>query len=729
MNWRAGINDMTLDRPALDRTLRGARERLLSERAAGGHWAGELSSSALSTATATWALAMADREKAPEKVPGTFSALARRGLDWLAANQNEDGGWGDTVLSTSNISTTALAWAAFAARSEEGEKGAVPFSLPQDAECPPGREKGTVPFSQRREKGTAPFSASPFSATVAAAEAWLCRRTGSLEPERLAAAIAQRYGEDRTFSAPILTMCALAGRLGPPARAWPLVPALPFELAACPHWLLGWLRVPVVSYALPALIAIGQVRHHCRPSWNPPVRALRGALRRGTLEVLRGIQPESGGFLEAAPLTSFVAMSLLGAGGADHPVTAKALAFLAASARPDGSWPIDTNLATWVTTLSVNALAGRLGDALPAEARQQILGWLLAQQHLQEHPYTHAAPGGWAWTDLSGGVPDADDTAGALVALAHLVADAGPSSADAGRARQAAARGAQWLLGLQNRDGGIPTFCRGWGALPFDRSSPDLTAHAIRAWLAWADRVPPDLALRINRALGRALAYLERSQTADGAWIPLWFGNQWDAREENPLYGTSRVVLALAQLAARGNEPARRLMARGVEWLLAAQNQAGAWGGSPAAQYGPVRARPSIEETALAVEALATVLNSFGTRNSELGTRNAKRNPWPSVSRSEFRVPRSGFRAPGSALRAERGGHATLAEDAGIPVESIKTALARGVEWLILQTGEGTQFPPAPIGFYFAKLWYYERLYPVLFTVSALEHVRQIEGL
>ncbi len=26
----------------------------------------------------------------------------------------------------------------------------------------------------------------------------------------------------------------------------------------------------------------------------------------------------------------------------------------------------------------------------------------------------------------------------------------------------------------------------------------------------------------------------------------------------------------------------------------------------------------------------------------------------------------------------------------------------------------------SPIGFYFAKLWYYERLYPLIFTVAAL---------
>jgi squalene-hopene/tetraprenyl-beta-curcumene cyclase len=28
---------------------------------------------------------------------------------------------------------------------------------------------------------------------------------------------------------------------------------------------------------------------------------------------------------------------------------------------------------------------------------------------------------------------------------------------------------------------------------------------------------------------------------------------------------------------------------------------------------------------------------------------------------------------------------------------------------------------PSPIGFYFAKLWYYERLYPRIFTVAALK--------
>ena len=49
--------------------------------------------------------------------------------------------------------------------------------------------------------------------------------------------------------------------------------------------------------------------------------------------------------------------------------------------------------------------------------------------------------------------------------------------------RNAAIAGVTWLLDLQNRDGGIPTFCRGWTNLPFDRSShvtPALAAAQTR---------------------------------------------------------------------------------------------------------------------------------------------------------------------------------------------------------------------------------------------------------
>jgi len=51
---------------------------------------------------------------------------------------------------------------------------------------------------------------------------------------------------------------------------------------------------------------------------------------------------------------------------------------------------------------------------------------------------------------------------------------------------------------------------------------------------------------------------------------------------------------------------------------------------------------------------------------------------------------------------------------------SLQTAIRQGVDWLVQAVEDGRHRQPAPIGFYFAKLWYYEKLYPLMFTVSAL---------
>ena len=609
------------DEGALRRTAEAARGRLLVARGKGPGWRGRLASSALATATAAFALEAAGGEQHGE--------LVRRGRRWLAANQNADGGWGDTVLSRSNVSTTALGWAALAGSGEAGGAEAA------------------------RE-----------------AEQWLGKYAGGRQVGRLAEAIAQRYGPDRTFSAPILSMLALAGRLGREEEAWGQIPALPFEWSALPA---GWWRrlgLPVVSYALPALIALGQLHYARRRVANPLVRAVRGACRARTLAILESMQPESGGFLEAAPLTSFVVMSLAGAGAGGCGAARRGVEFLARTARADGSWAIDTDLATWLTTLAVRALGadGRLEERLSATERAELAEWLLEQQHGREHPYTHAAAGGWGWTDLPGGVPDADDTAGALLALRKLGAS-GP------RVQEAAARGVRWLLDLQNGDGGMPTFCRGWGRLEFDRSAPDLTAHALAAWAGWRDKLSGRLQARVGRAARRALRFLRRAQRAEGSWAPLWFGNEsggGGTGEENGVYGTARVAAVLLETAGErsGDAAVREAAERGMQWLLGVQHTDGGWGGGSGSPS-------SIEETALAVEAIGRQLrgakDAAGGPSSEAGRRAAARDG--------------------------------------------------GVAWLIERTEEGTVFPAAPIGLYFAKLWYYEELYPVIFTVGALGQV------
>ncbi len=552
-----------------------------------GIWRGRLSSSALSTAVGVVAI---HRLGAPRDA-------VVRAAEWIAGNENADGGWGDTTDSPSNPSTTLLAWAAL-------------------------------------------HAVAPDSPALPRAAAWLSARFGTLDPARIAGAVLAAYGDDRTFSVPILTFCALAGCLGPEPGAWLDIPQLPFELAAVPRRFYAAIRLPVVSYALPALIAIGLVRHRRAPSRNVALRILRERLSPGVLRLLTALQPESGGFLEAAPLTGFVAASLAGCGLSDHPVARNAGRFLLTTQREDGSWPIDADLALWVTTGAASALASAdpTGALWPSDERLALRRWILDRQFRDTHPFTGAAPGGWGWTDRPGAVPDADDTAGALLALRVL----GPPDEET---RRAAAAGILWLLDLQNRDGGIPTFCRGWGRLPFDRSCPDLTAHALRAFDAWLADLPAPLGERIVRAQRKALGFLSRTQAADGTWSPLWFGNQAAPDGANRTYGTALVLRALHSRSDNGVD---RMRLRAVEWLAAAQNADGGWGGDRGLGA-------SVEETALAVAAL--------------------------------------------------------------PGTMFPEAAARGLAWLERAWSATPPPCPSPIGLYFAKLWYSERLYPAIFTL------------
>jgi len=160
-----------------------------------------------------------------------------------------------------------------------------------------------------------------------------------------------------------------------------------------------------------------------------------------------------------------------------------------------------------------------------------------------------------------------------------------------------------------------------------------------------------------EQALEDAQEYLEDEQRPDGSWLPLWFGCQHAPDDENPTYGTARVLAAYRDLEMMDSEPARR----GVDWLLSAQNADGGWGGS-------LHTPSSMEETALAVEVLI--------------------------------------------------GEPSLALRAGVTVE-------RGLTWLIERIEAGGLREPTPIGFYFAKLWYLQKLYPIIFTVAALGRARR----
>jgi squalene-hopene/tetraprenyl-beta-curcumene cyclase len=576
------------------------RRQFLDARRSDGVWEGRLSSSPLATAVAVFALHSADAVR--------HRGFVDKGLHWLAEHQQADGGWGDAeMLDPPNLSSTLLCYAAIRA-----------------------------------------IAPNDFAAAMQKAEAWIIRRTGSLEPKRLSEAVYGNYGKDQTFAVPILTMCALAGLLG--EKGWRYVKPLPFELAMLPRGFFRRLNLTVVSYALPALIAIGQVKNYFNPSGNALVHLSRCAATKITLRRLESIQPVNGGFLEAAPLTAFVTMSLASMGLKTHPVVQKGVRFLVDTVRADGSWPIDTNLSIWCTSLAVDALLKNGPEALPQEQRRSLAKWYLERQFKQVHPFTGAAAGGWGWTDRPGAVPDADDTAGALVALYRLGIDDKTSL-------EQVRNGLIWLLNLQNHDGGIPTFCRGWGRLEFDRSCPDITAHAMTAWQLWKSRFEGPFQRRIERAMQRALCYLASTQQPDGSWRPLWFGNPFLSDHSNPVYGTARVLKGLSAL---DNSPAYSTMiGKGLQFLIESQNSDGGWGAARGANS-------TAEETAIVLDVMSL----------------------------------------------------DIIRERVLDFEKIKKS---GLLWILNRTNNGEFLSPAPVGLYFAKLWYAEKMYPLIWISSASE--------
>jgi squalene-hopene/tetraprenyl-beta-curcumene cyclase len=161
-------------------------------------------------------------------------------------------------------------------------------------------------------------------------------------------------------------------------------------------------------------------------------------------------------------------------------------------------------------------------------------------------------------------------------------------------------------------------------------------------------------------ATRRATEFLERTQREDGSFAPLWFGHQFVSDESNRTYGTSRVLEGLSAARDAGEDFSAKtvgLSGKCIRWLANAQNPDGGWGGDKGIDS-------SVEETALAVEALAKARS--------------------------------------------------------IHVNGCAEALERGVNWLVARVESGAWCEPSPIGFYFAKLWYHERLYPLIFTVGAL---------
>ena len=244
----------------------------------------------------------------------------------------------------------------------------------------------------------------------------------------------------------------------------------------------------------------------------------------------------------------------------------------------------------WDTALSSHALL-EVGGAAEDRAKA-ALAWLKPRQEL-EHKGDWAEirpdvrPGGWAFQYANPDYPDLDDTAVVAMAMNRIAA----KGEDGGAYGEPVARAAQWVAGLQSRNGGWAAFDADntydyLNNIPFadhgallDPPTADVTARCISMFAQLGET--PETSPRLARAIDHLLS----GQEADGSWFGRWGMNY--------IYGTWS---ALSALNAAGLEPDAPAMRKAADWLTAIQNEDGGWGEggeSYAMDYAGYRPAPS----------------------------------------------------------------------------------------------------------------------------------------
>jgi squalene-hopene/tetraprenyl-beta-curcumene cyclase len=225
----------------------------------------------------------------------------------------------------------------------------------------------------------------------------------------------------------------------------------------------------------------------------------------------------------------------------------------------------------WDTALACHAMLEVGGKDACASAFHG-LDWLLPRQALDvvgdwSARRPHVRPGGWAFQYANAYYPDLDDTAVAVMAM-----DRARRCGAGDRYDLAIERGAEWVKGLQSRNGGWAAFdvdnmydylnnipFADHGAL-IDPPTEDVTARCV-SMLAQLGETPDRSA-----SLARGVEYLLRTQTNDGSWYGRWGLNY--------IYGTWSSLCALNMCRLGGSTEARKA----VDWLLSIQNSDGGWG-------------------------------------------------------------------------------------------------------------------------------------------------------
>jgi len=260
----------------------------------------------------------------------------------------------------------------------------------------------------------------------------------------------------------------------------------------------------------------------------------------------------------------------------------------------------------WDTAVATIALSDcRQPDDESAVAR--AVAWLLAKEVRNPGDWQTRRPGvepsGWHFQYRNEFYPDIDDTAMVLMALLRS------PEADDTPVQEAVSRGTNWLLSMQNRDGG-------WAAFDVDIDNQVLTKVPFADHNAMLDPSCADITARIIELLGtlgyhvdhpaiaRGLEYLWKTQEPQGCWYGRWGVNY--------IYGTWQVLQGLKAIGYPMNHHA---LVKAADWLESVQQPCGGWGETCRSYDEPElmgTGSPSASQTAWATLGLIAVGRASG---------------------------------------------------------------------------------------------------------------------
>jgi squalene-hopene/tetraprenyl-beta-curcumene cyclase len=331
-------------------------------------------------------------------------------------------------------------------------------------------------------------------------------------------------------------------------------------------------------------------RHH--------LKALRARALRHAENWILEHQDANGswGGIEPCYLLSAMALKALGYRN-DHPVMKKAL-----DASKELIWDLGDRALympcvspNWDTALAAKALLDS-GVSPDNPALRAASKWFIDRQIFKRGDWSvkrpNLDPGGWAFQFHNDWYPDVDDSAVILMVIAEAACD------DPARRERALSAGANWVMGMQSKDGGFAAFdvdndSHWLNNLPLadveavtDPSCADLTGRVLEMMAAVGYKSDHPVAVR-------AINWLRRNQDPDGPWWGRW-GVAY-------IYGTFSALSGLRAIGCDMNQP---WIKRAVQWLKSKQNSDGGWGESPLADKDPAwkgRGTSTASQTAWAI--------------------------------------------------------------------------------------------------------------------------------